>query len=316
MASLNFEFNFIEQKFASEFSFNHYLGRESERDSSAFIVQYIYCWPAFFLTNVWWSAIGTNIAVISLFYAYLARYNPQLALFAFSPALVNFSMFSLRDPLIMVVLFSLATTVSEQRLPKRFMQQFVRSLPLFWMRPENILIVISANACNLFLEYRKTLWVFLFTPFLWVVLFFVLKAMPSVLGLDFSGNITDLPVLLNDFYQKRAALWDSSDGGGSNILGGNLPDLPFVIRYGLQVVSMFVMPLPIDFDRLMYIPVMLDSLVFMTLCYKFHKKADIKVIVLFWVYLLVVALFMNNYGNAFRMRIPAYAILLGGLFRK
>ena len=166
LAVINFELGILDQKFASEFTFDRYLKNESVRDSSGFILQAIYCWPAFALTNVWWAAIGTNVAATVLLYAYIAHYNTRLSLFVFAPVIINFSLFSLRDPLIGILMFSSAVAISDQNFIKRVVKQGSVSLPLFFIRPENILIVMGSISYSFLYKYLKTFWIILIIPIL------------------------------------------------------------------------------------------------------------------------------------------------------
>jgi hypothetical protein len=316
LASLNFELDIIEQKFASEFAYDLFVGRDSLRSSEGFVLQYLICWPAFALTDVWWAAIGVNIAAMTLLYAYIASFNQRLGLFILAPAIVNFSMFSLRDPLIGVLFFMLAVTITNPDPIKRMLKQTGTSALFMLIRPENILIVVGAHIFGLFRRYRKSGWVLLAIPVMLVGGYVGILMIPQLLGIKFSGSILDLPLVLSEFYDRRANRWDASDGGGSNILGGRLSDIPFLFRYPIQILSFFMLPLPIDLNRPALALAALDSCVFFYLARKFHKGADARVIILFWCYVLMVSLFMSNYGNAFRLRMPAYMIMFGGLLRK
>jgi hypothetical protein len=316
LASLNFELDIIEQKFASEFAYDLYVGRDSLRKSEGFVLQYILCWPAFFLTDVWWAAIGVNVAAMGLLYAYIASFNRSLGLFILAPAIVNFSMFSLRDPLIGIVFFIIAVTISNPDPVKRMMKQFGATVLFTLIRPENILIVVGAHMYDLFKRYRKSWWAILAIPVVLVGGYIGILMIPRVLGINFSGSVFDLPLVLSEFYDRRSNRWDASDGGGSNILGGRLSDIPFMFRYPIQILSFFMLPLPIDLNKPALALAAIDSCVFFYLFRKFHKGADTRVVILFWCYVLMVSLFMSNYGNAFRLRMPAYMIMFGGLLRK
>lgn len=316
LASANFELDIIAQKFASEFAFDLFIGRDSLRSSDGFILQYLVSWPAFMLTNVWWAAIGVNVAAMTLLYAYIALYDRKLAMFVMAPAIVNFSMFSLRDPLIGVLFFMIAITISHPDPVKRLLKQIGTGFLFLLIRPENILIVAGATIFDMFRRYRKSVWILFAIPVALAGAYVGLTMVPRVLGLAFSGSIFDLPIALAEFYEKRSLRWDDADGGGSNILGGRLPEIPFVLRYPLQVLSMFILPLPIDLNKPALALAAMDSVVFCFLAYKFHKAANIRVIILFWCYVLMVALFINNYGNSFRLRMPVYMIMFGGLLRR
>lgn len=316
LASLNFELDIIEQKFASEFAFDLYVGRDSLRSSDGFVLQYVYCWPAFVLTNVWWAAIGANIAALALLYAYIASHSQRVAFFMVAPVIVNFAMFSLRDPLIGILFFVVAATISNPNPIRMWVGQTGTAIAFLLIRPENIIIIAFTHFYSLFQRYRRSAWVIFAVPVALVGMYLGLTMVPSALGIPFSGSILDLPLAINEFYERRANRWDEADGGGSNILGGQLASIPFLLRYPIQITSFFILPLPVDLKNPALGLAAIDSVVFCILVWWFHRDADRRVIILFWFYVLMVALFMNNYGNTFRLRLPAYMIMMGGLYRK
>ena len=316
LAVINFELDIVAQKFASEFAFNRFSGNESVRDSSGFVLQAIYCWPAFALTNVWWAAIGTNIAAVVLLYAYIAHYNTRLSLFVFAPVIVNFSLFSLRDPLIGILMFTAAVAVSEQNFSKRAVKQGVMTVPLFFIRPENILIILGSFTYSFLYKYLKTFWALIIIPITLIISYALLKMVPGFLNISFSGSILDLPLALEEFYTRRANRHLGSSGGNSNILDGQLSSMPFILRYPIQVISLFLLPLPVDLKSGALLLAAIDSIFFIALAVIFHRSGTLNSKILFWAYILMVALFISNYGNAFRLRLPAYMIMMGGLLKK
>lgn len=315
LAGLNLNLSLVEQKFASEFSFDIYLGRESLRDQSGFILQYIFNLPAFLLTNVWWAAIGTNVAITALLFAYVANHDLRLAPFALAPAIINFSLFSLRDPLIMVLFLYLALCLSNFDIRQSAWRIALVALAFLFIRPENISIMLVAIAAIIIYRYRNTPYVPFLTPIGAVAGYVALIYAPSLLGIQFFGDITSLADTLDTFYIARADRWDVTQGGGSNILGGALTGMPLVLRYPIQMTAFFILPLPFEIDSVALALAFVDSIVFCYLFYRFLKAAPVNTIILAAFYIAAAALFMNNYGNAFRIRLPVYGIMLAGLIR-
>lgn len=316
LASANFEYEIIDQKFASEFAFTIYSGEQAERSTSGFVLQYVYCLPAFIITNAWWSAIGTNIAAVVLVFVVVAARNYTLAFAVFAPAVINFAIFSLRDPLIGVLFFFIALTMTTPDLTKKWGSQALSAIAFIFVRPENIAILASAHGVALARKYRRKVWLPFFLIFFAGLAVVVLPYVPRLLGLSFSGSIFDLPLAISNFYEARATRWGEELGGGSNILDGRLPEYSFLTRYPIQITSFFILPLPMDLNSPQLGLATIDSVIFCWLTWKFHKSAPTPVIILFWCYVMMTALFMNNYGNAFRIRMPAYFIMIAGMYRR
>ena len=311
----NFELSIFAQKFASQFSFDWYLGRESPLDNSTFAIPAIFNSLAFAITQSWSAAIGVNVAiVVSVFYFVYTR-NRRLAYFALAPSIVNFSMFALRDPLIYLCFFIYTYLILKCGRSLLYIATIGFVGISLGLRPENIVIILGAFVLSYYFEISsKVVRVgFLFLALSTLVL--VTPLIPRLLGLDISISIVDFYGAIDSFYISRATRWVGEDGGGSNILGGALVDLPLYLRYPIQVVSFFLLPLPWEVTSLSMALAFCDSLVFVYLSWRFHLRASFKAKALFWIYVLAFAFFMSNYGNALRMRMPVYGVLIAGLLR-
>lgn len=314
IAATNFELEIFEQKFASEFPFDVFKQRESLRNNSTFILQAIVSSLAFLITDVWWAAIGTNVALTAAVFYFVHSRKPRLSLIMLAPAIVNFCMFSLRDPVISAL--SLAVTwflLAPPSTGQWFKQGF--SILLFSLiRPENIAIFGYAKLMTVIGRYSRSFLLYLSFPLLIVIGIAVAAFIPQMLGME-TKSASQLPAAANEFYEARATRHDDAEGGGSDILGGALDTQPIVVRYPIQVLTFFVLPLPFEIRNMAMALAFLDSLIFMAITYVFHKHSSREAIIIFWVFVLAVAFFSSNYGNVFRLRLPAYYVMLAGLLR-
>ena len=313
-AIANWELELFSQKLASEFAYDVYKGQESLRDNSTFLLQAIVGAPAFMLTDVWWAAIGTNIAIVSGVFYFVHKRSPRLSLLMLAPAVVNFCMFALRDPIIAVnafiVTYLFANTEQAGAIGKQ-----LGAVSLFaFIRPENLAVFAYAKLMTIFYQYNRNFLIYLCLPVFLGALVGVASFAPNLVGTE-STSVSDLPDAAAEFYENRANRVDEANGGGSNILGGRLPGLPIYLRYPIQLVSFFILPLPFEIKHLGLALAFLDSIVFCAVAYRGHRTGSPKALVVFWVYVLIVAFFSNNYGNVFRLRLPAYFILLAGFLR-
>ena len=314
LAGLNFQWVVFEQKFASTFAFDLFEGHDPAARRPTFLLQTLVNWPVFSLTGVWWAAIGTNIAILVLGFILFARHDPRLALWLLAPALVNFSLFSLRDPLIAALCFVLALGLLDPLIWRRALGQAVGAVAFLLVRPENVVLLVLANALAVVIEKWRTMWGALLLPLAAVAAVYGGQFAPQALGLDGVVRFWDLPLVLNEFFTSRAERWGAELGGGSNILGGALTELGFLPRYAIQIASFFVLPFPFEITSWLLAMAFVDSLVFIALSVQAHRVGPAKILGFFWVYVLAVSLFSANYGNVFRMRLPAYSLLLAALF--
>ncbi|MEM8980564.1 MAG: hypothetical protein AAGD04_13840 [Pseudomonadota bacterium] len=315
LAAWNFEKEIFEQKFASEFAFNLWSGEESPRDHSTFILQALINAPAFWLTERWWAAIGVNVALVIWLFAVLWRLRPEISWMAFTPAIVNFSLFSLRDPIVMGVIFLAVLSFCDPRVGRRLAGQGVAALALLAVRPELAVLLVLANAIRSAWDVRHLAIAPVLLLLFGCVFVAGLMRAPHALGLQAVPVVWDLPLLFSDFFEARAGRWSIDEGGGSNILAGRLAEFGFFPRYAVQLVSFFILPLPFEITRLPLAFAFLDSVVFCYVAWRFHQEAPKAAKIFFWIYVAAVSLFSSNYGNVFRMRLPAYGILLAGLLR-
>lgn len=315
-AFINFKFEIFEQKFASEFAYDIFKGRESLRDNSGFLLQYFLNLPVFYVTNAWWSAIATNVVLATMVFLYALEARRSEAYILLAPVIVNFSMFALRDPIIGVLFFLLTIFLLDTRSKYALYKQ-LGTVTLFAIsRPENVIVYVATKMYTYLREIKNKLTLTLILPILFIVFIIALLQVPKLLGMQWSGSLLDLPLAISDFYEMRANRWDTDEGGGSNILGGSLVNYPFFIRYPIQIFTFFVLPLPFEIKKVALGLAFVDSIFFCSVFYRFNKHAEKPAKRLFWFYVLLVAFFSNNYGNVFRIRLPAYFIMLAGLIKR
>ena len=314
IAATNFEFEIFEQKFASEFPFDVFKQRESLRANSTFILQAIVSSLAFFITDVWWAAIGTNVALTAAVFYFVHSRKPWLSLILLAPAIVNFCMFALRDPVISALSLAVTWLLLAPSSPGQWIKQTISILLFGLIRPENIAIFAYAKLMTIVSRHGRSFLLYLSFPLLIAAGAVIATFIPQMLGME-SKSVGRLPDAANEFYEARATRHDDIDGGGSDILGGALDRQPLAIRYPVQVFTFFVLPLPFEIDNLAMALAFIDSLVFIAIAFYFHKNSSRDAIIIFWIFVLAVAFFSSNYGNVFRLRLPAYYIMLAGLLR-
>ena len=315
-AAANFELEIFEQKFASEFAFDVFKGRESLRANSTFLLQAVIGYPAFLVTDVWWAAIGTNIAVTAGVFYFVHKRNPVLSLIMFAPAILNFCMFSLRDPVIAVIAFAVCYLFFSPDSRLLWLRQSIAMSLFAFIRPENLAIFGYGKLLTIFNKHNRSALLYLSFPILLLIGVGITAFTPQLLGVDFGGSISELPGAANDFYESRATRHDSTGDGGSNILGGALTNMPIFLRLPIQIFTFFVLPLPFEIRHLGLALAFVDSIVFGYVYYRFHRTCSRDALIVFWVYVLAVAFFSSNYGNVFRLRLPAYFIMLAGMLRR
>jgi hypothetical protein len=312
LASINLELAVFPQKFASHFAFDWFNGQESELDNSTFALPAIISSLGFYLTSSWHASIGVNVSIVTLLFLYVYRIDRRLAFLVLSPSVVNFSMFALRDPLILLFFFLFCMVINRRQISLFFVTVAFSTVSL-GLRPENIVIIVGSAALIMIMRVEKISTRLTLAVALSCSCFILLPFIPRLLGLEQSISFWELYGAIDQFYYSRATRWDTDDGGGSNILNGALVSFPLYIRYPIQVLSMFILPFPWEVRSPAMALAFLDSILFIALTYDFNKKATLEHKIIFWGYILAFAFFMSNYGNAFRMRMPAYGILIAGL---
>ncbi|MEM9566283.1 MAG: hypothetical protein AAGA93_26925 [Actinomycetota bacterium] len=313
LAAANLESGLFEQKFASEIAFQQFKGLERTVDTSTFGVLALLSAPAFLVVDSWEATIGTNIGLVAAVFAYVHRVDARLSLLMLAPAVLNFSIFALRDPLIGACFLGLTLLMSAPALTRRGAAVGLGAA-LAVTRPESALVVAAVWCGRLVRQQRLIRYRLIAVPFVLAGILAALYLAPRAIGFNRNVFGADLFELLDTFAVRRGQRFDGGDdGGGSNILGGAIVDLPLAIRYPIQLLTVFVLPLPFEIRSLTMALAFVDSIVFITVVARLLRTRHWISISLLGVYVASIAFFAVNYGNLFRLRMPAYFIVLGGL---
>lgn len=313
LASMNYELGIIPQKFASEFSYDFFIGRESPLDNSTFRLQAYLNSLAFLLTDRWESAIGVNIALIASLFLFTFHKDKRMAFWFFAPAFINFSMFALRDVLIAALFFVFILKLNKSKESIRPSIILLFSIIFIFIRPEITALILLSYFTYYFINLKKIRLKLIIVLFGFIGFVILGPYIPLLLGLKGSFSIFELAETIQIFYESRAGRWTSDDGGGSNILSGNLMNLPFYFRLPIQITSFFILPLPFEIRSLAMALSFLDSIFFISLYLKFRKNATLASKTFFWINVISISFFLNNYGNAFRLRLPMYSVMIAGI---
>lgn len=312
IAVANFEFGVLEQKGASEIALRVFEGSSGE--PSTFVLQALVNAVPFALTGAWYAAIGTNVAIVAVALAYLHERDRRIARIMWAPAVVNFALFALRDPLIGVCFMALTVMlcVPPARLRSKLAEWAV-VLFTYLARPETVAVYVGGKASQVWQRVGRRTWMLVLLPVVALALLAGLSYLPRTLGLQTQASLNELPGVLSQFFESRAGRSSVGIGSGSNILGGALPGLPFVVRFPIQVLSFFVLPFPFEITTVFLLLAFVDSVVFITLTVRFFRRAPATAKRVFVLYAGAVSFFASNYGNVLRLRMPAYFIIAGGL---
>ena len=224
--------------------------------------------------------------------------------------LIYYSFFGLRDFTILLLLY--ATYYSYQRSSNSYLNPsfFFIGILFSIVRPEMLIIPAILVFFKAWSVSGR-----IFRSGLIILLVGVLYSGPSIAGitLGIGTNISYSNII--DFAVLRYERHSGAEGGGSQILGGSLFQLPFWQRYPVQVLSFFVNPLPFEF-KLRYIPAAIDSILFSYLTFKSYKRYSILKLNqkhILWssiIAILFLSLFTSNYGNLFRLRMVFYSTFI------
>ena len=315
LASLNLQFGIFEQKLASELAFEWYSGNRIPLNR-AFALQAVANAPSFFIANTWHAAIGTNVAVTAATCAFLYDSEKKSHLYFLGPATVNFAIFALRDPFIGLIFFALVLAIGQRFEVKRLVvPTLVAGVAMYFTRPENILIILALAWFLSFRSSNTALAKFFMVAAGVVGALAALRLGPALLGAGGDISIGNLPGFFAEFSEARATRTTRTGvGGGSDILGGALARLPIFVRYPLQLLTFFVLPLPFEIRSFALLLAAFDSCFFAYSSRKLFREGSKPAKVIFVVYVLVTAFFSSNYGNVLRIRYPLYFVIGAGLF--
>lgn len=312
LASLNFAYDVIPQKEAAELAYQRHQGTVTRLNEN-FGVQARVNYFAFLITDRWYAAIGVNVALMSALVLYIKRLHYLYILLFLSPAIVHFSMFSLRDMILSATIFFICRTAMTESSQRNTVLTFILTILLFLQRPELIGVLMASYLLIYYSEFALVSRIGVVAVGL-VAPVVLLPYMPMLIGISNSPvSITKIPDLLLLFFESRSGRWVGEKGSNTAMLGGQLASLPFAVRYPLQFFTFFLSPLLPDFKNFNSVVFFVDSVFFCLIFNRFRKVANRRHIIFLLVYIGVNALFIANYGNLFRLRIPCFLIMFSGL---
>jgi len=312
VASLNYELQIFEQKAASEIAFEIHQAGAYLTDLPSFALQAIVNAPAFELSGSWEAAIGTNAGLAALiFFACDVRDRRAIA-FILTPAVINFSMFALRDPLIGVTMFLFTLTALQSSGRRRTLGLIAVAVATYFTRAENLIIELVAVSLILYRGSKKWTVRTFTVPGIFVALFGALRFGPRLLGVQGSYTVSQAPLILENFFERRANRGSIEAGNTSAILGGRLPSMAFPIRFPVQLVAFLILPLPFEIRTLPLLLAAVDSIILLWLLHRRRHLVHRDALLIAAVFVAISALFASNYGNSFRLRLPVYYILAAG----
>lgn len=310
LAGLNFELGIVEQKFASQFAFEAFRGAASARANQTFLVQAAVNAPAFLLSGVWYGAIGTNCAITAAVFSEVHSNHRHIAWWFLGPAVINFSLFALRDPVIAALLFMLTLELvsNSQRTPGLWYWTVTTALAI--SRPEVAVVMLGVRV-GLFIWQRWTGKLrALGIAALIATALIGLSLAPRAIGFDeTTTSPTQAIGAINEVVEGRVSRNSGLDGGGSNILGGAIVEVPQPLRFGVQLLTFVVLPLPFEIRSAELALAFVDSIWLASFVYTIRRKISWEAWILVGCFSLSVAFFATNYGNLLRLRMPLYFIV-------
>lgn len=311
LAAANLHLDFFAQKVASEIAFELWRGESIVRFPT-FLPQMLVNIPAFALLDTWHAAIGTNVAIVALAILYVHSRSPRAALCLFAPSVANFALFSLRDPLLGLLMMVFVYALLRRGHPRTCVPTMVGvCIIMFWARPENLAVMVaSVAAVSVLRRTDAGLRVFL-TPLMAVLAAIGARFSLPLVGISVSTSILESPGRVVDFARARGRRFQGEPGGGSNILGGALPGLSTAVAYAIQLVATIVLPLPFEIRSLGLVLAFTDTIFLLWIGRGFLRQTSIEGRAIVVIYVLVIALFATNYGNLFRLRMILHFIMAG-----
>ena len=310
LAILNFHFDVFEQKFAGQMAYERWLGIETRLNGN-FGVQAVFSSIGFYLTDAWYAAIGVNVAIIATLILTVDRLRYVYTAIFLSPAILHISIFSLRDVVIGFSLFLLCQILFSGRKNALLYASPIIIL-LFFQRPE-LTAVIFATLGLLAMQKTSALTKIAVVIGGSITLAITMPYIPLLLGAKSAVPLAQLPEYLLIFSEARSDRHLGTEGADAAVLNGQLTQIPFLLRYPLQLFTFFIAPLPTDFRGMTSIILTIDSLIFIGLFVIFWRIANHEHRTLMLVYVLANGFFVANYGNLFRLRMLCYFILLSGI---
>lgn len=311
---------------------------------SSFLVQAILSWPFLLVNNSLQSVIlANNVLSLLLSLIGMRLLKPclsrrswflLLSTVLLFPAVMNFNMFGLRDPIIFgFVLIFAASVVRLQSSfsPVAIAWLFLSVLPLLSLRPEMSVIVVVPLGLVLIrgagrLRVGRQSGTGKFALRTVVVAAFLAVALPAVLALGVRalGNIgiSKSEASLNALQasvESRFVRQAGEAGGGSSIYNvQSFQSLPLPQRAAVSFAGMLVIPFPWQVTNAAQLLAFLESLVVLGILgwmltgnrrrLGFSSNSR-DMLITYLIGSAVIGFFMINFGNAYRMRLSVLPFL-------
>lgn len=312
----NIEFGFFSLKGAGFFA---YQMHEGTLWNPNFLIQYWFIKPFYWLTETPYLTHSMNAALTAAtVYVLFSRFGVphwKYLLFFIPPAALNFSLFGLRDPVLYFAFLMSSTIFIFSFESKKYLNLIlvfaITSVVYIYTRPEIVAFLaafavitvymhphISQGVKTIFLSVLGTAFVF--------ILYYALDIMGAT-GVSFDAVST--------YAENRYSRHVGTEGGTSQIMGSELFNVPFYVRYPVQIIGTFIVPFPWQVQNISHLLALLDSVLFCYLFYlqvKFARddKMGLCILLFALVYILGTAFFSANFGNVFRVRYPVYGLIL------
>ena len=334
-------------KFANDWGLywveDHFLGNLSVPSADSFAVQGILIAPLYgILTEPIYLALAANTAAYSLAGYAVGRFAFMLAppgkatliflAYNLFPAANYFVMFGLRDLIILagttMLFLGFGRYLVGQSRAAFNGEVLLGAVIMVVSRPElAVIFVPSIGLIGMTVAARKyrgsaarrikpalyMLAILLLIPASYVSY----RAAVSDIGFKEAGIATVLGVYGQARYERQFSDKDQS-GDQSPIIPPDLYSrLPLPARVATQTAGMLVLPFPWLIDRIPKALAFLDSLVFLFLLWQLLHKRQIREVkyglLVFAIALLGMGTTVSNFGNAFRMRIVLYPVLIAAV---
>jgi hypothetical protein len=331
-------------KFANDWGLfwveHHLLGNTMAPTAGSFAVQGLLIAPLYgLLSEPIYLALAVNTAAYSLACYAVGRFALTLAppgratlvflTFALFPAGNYFIMFGLRDPIILAAatmfFLGLGRHLAGQSRSAFNGETLLGAAVMLVSRPElAVIFVPSLGLIGMRVAARRyrgsaakrlkpalyTLAILLLIPASYVAY----RAAVSDIGLQEAGLEAVLGVYGQTRYERQFSDKDQS-GDESPIIPPDLYGrLPLPARVAVQTAGMLVLPFPWLINRIPKALAFADSLLFMALLWQMLRHRDLRAVryglFVFAVALIGMGTTVSNFGNAFRMRIVLFPILV------
>ncbi len=260
-------------------------------------------------------------------------------LFSFYLGMFNFSIFCLRDPLLVLANTLIACVIVRIGFgSNRIRDHLFGAIGIFfslWLRPEQFYIILFVLGLPFFAYYVRLFFdqtnrkrsfaiaIFLSIPVFAIGLASILAA--TYVGSSNIGNATVNPLeVAGERAEERFSRHTDSDfGSGSHIIAvDDYKNIPIYVRMPIQVIGLIVLPFPWQIDNPEKLLAFVDSLsliymIWIAIRYSWNRGLEpshqwivIALLATFAISVLGMGVMISNAGNGFRMRISLVPFLI------